>query len=229
MSTPEETKRRLSLNQVVAQNLRLARLHRGLTQVQAAEKLQVLLGKNWSAANLSLAERSAERSDRTRFFSADEVTAFCVVFDLPLSWFFLPVPDADGELPLIAPPKAREGQEPLPGLLLELIFGSDEGQALVAKRLHDLLAGHPELEGPFMKRVDVATGQASRAAIARSVEELGEWVKKLRTLATYLEEAHKQTGPEMTHALTEHVDDLYGELLAADHVKPQTRRHARPH
>jgi transcriptional regulator with XRE-family HTH domain len=228
MSAPPETKRRLSVNQLVARNLRLARLHRGLTQVEAAEKLQVFLGENWSAANLSLAERSAERSDRTRFFSADEVMAFCLVFALPLSWFFLPVPDAGGDLPLITPPKVAEGKEPLPGVILELIFGSDEGQALVAKRLHDLLDGHPEFEGPFMKKLDVATGQASRAAIERSVEELGDWVKKLRTLATYLEEAQNQTGPEMIHALTRHVDDLYGELLAADDVEPQTG-HARSH
>jgi len=227
MDSPENTRRRLSINQVIAQNLRLARLHRGLTQAQAAERLQVLLGEKWSPANLSLAERSAER-DRKRFFNADEIMAFCLVFELPLSWFFLPVPDAGGELPLIAPLKAADGNEPLPGVLLELLFGSDEGQALVAKRLHDLLEGHPELEGPFMKQLNVATGRASRAAIARSVGELGEWVTTLRTLATYLEEAKDQTGPEMNHALEQQVTDLYGELLAADDANPRTGRRAGP-
>jgi len=142
---------------------------------------------------------------------------------LPLSWFFFPPEvDAAGRLPLVAPPGVAAGREPLTGLLVELLFGNPEAQALLSKRLHDLLKDHPlEMEGPFMRYLDEATGQASRRAIEHAVGELDGWVKKLRELAVYLEEARDSTLPTMESGLQRFINDRYGQLLAEDETEPQ--------
>ena len=79
----------LTPNQVVAYNLAQARTLRQWTQDEAAEKLEPYLGRRWSKATFSAAERSIE-SDRVRQFDANEIVAFARGFDLPVSWFFLP-------------------------------------------------------------------------------------------------------------------------------------------
>jgi transcriptional regulator with XRE-family HTH domain len=85
----------MTANQLVAYNLRRARELRELTQEQAAERLEPLLGQLWSKATFSSAERSAEPERRAREFTADELLAFSAAFDLPLAWFFLPA-ETDG-------------------------------------------------------------------------------------------------------------------------------------
>jgi transcriptional regulator with XRE-family HTH domain len=79
----------LTGNQTVAYNLRRAREVHGLTQEQAAERLEPFLGERWSKATFSAAERSVE-GKRVRKFDADEVLAFAEGFGLPVAWFFLP-------------------------------------------------------------------------------------------------------------------------------------------
>src|SRR5437899_1084027 len=81
----------LTPNQVVAFNLQQARLWRGWTQQQAADALEPYLGKRWSVASMSQAERSVA-GKVVRQFSADEIVAFARAFDLPVGWFFLPPP-----------------------------------------------------------------------------------------------------------------------------------------
>lgn len=209
---------RYTPNQLVAYNLRRARELRGWTQDQAAKAIEPHLGERWSSASYSLAERSTDRPDRIRNFTADEIVAFCLAFELPLAWFlFPPDPDPHGRLPVIAPSGVKEGREPLTGLLIELVFANDEGQALLAKRLHDLLAAYPEeMEGPFMKYLSEATEQASLRAIEQATGELDTWVTKLRELAVYLESARESTLPTVRSGLRRHVGYLYGELVADD-------------
>jgi transcriptional regulator with XRE-family HTH domain len=84
---------RLTPNQVVAHNLRRARQRRGLTQHEAAERLEPFLGVRWSEAVFSAAERSVA-GKRIREFDADTIHAFARAFDLPIGFFFLP-PDAN--------------------------------------------------------------------------------------------------------------------------------------
>src|SRR5438105_15161924 len=81
----------LTANQVVGFNLQQARLWKGWTQQQAAEALEPYLGKRWSVASVSQAERSIA-GKFIRQFTADEIVAFARAFDLPLGWFFLPPP-----------------------------------------------------------------------------------------------------------------------------------------
>ncbi len=87
--SPTEPTRQITLDQVVAYNLRQARQLRGWTQIQAAEQLEPYLGERWSAAVFSAAERSFE-STRVREFTASQVIAFALGFELPTAWFYLP-------------------------------------------------------------------------------------------------------------------------------------------
>jgi transcriptional regulator with XRE-family HTH domain len=83
----------LTPNQLVAYNLRRARELRGWTQEQTARLLEPYIGIRWSKATFSAAERSVA-GGRVRQFTADELVALSLVFDLPVTWWFLP-PDED--------------------------------------------------------------------------------------------------------------------------------------
>jgi transcriptional regulator with XRE-family HTH domain len=101
---------RLTPNQMVAHNLRLAREGRELTQEQAAELLEPFLGERWSVAVFSAAERSIA-GKRVREFDADTIHAFARAFGLPIGFFFLP-PDGDAVVGLdgasVSPAEAPE-------------------------------------------------------------------------------------------------------------------------
>ena len=84
----------MTANQLVAYNLRRIREAHGLTQEQASEKLEPLMGKRWSQASFSAAESSA-KGGRVRVFDANEILAFSIAFDVPVSYFFLPVDRQD--------------------------------------------------------------------------------------------------------------------------------------
>jgi transcriptional regulator with XRE-family HTH domain len=83
----------LTPNQLVAYNLRRARELRGWTQEETAKRLEPYIGVRWSKATFSAAERSVA-GDRVRQFDADDLVSLSLVFDLPLTWWFLP-PDED--------------------------------------------------------------------------------------------------------------------------------------
>lgn len=77
-----------TINQVVAINLRLARELNKWTQAETCERLAPYLGERWSVATYSAAERSAQRTDRIRNFSANDIVAFAAAFGLPVQHFF---------------------------------------------------------------------------------------------------------------------------------------------
>ena len=215
MSQDPENPRVYTPNQVVAYNLRRARLLRGWTQDETAELLAPHLGVRWSSASYSLAERSLERPERIRNFTADEVVAFSLTFALPILWFFFP-PDLDPEglVPRIAPPGVPANQAHLPGLFIELIFGRPETQVLLRQRLMEMWKNRPaRLEGSFLKLLDDVSGLASRSAIRHTVEGLAEWAQRLRDLAAMLEASGTSTANTMEAALNRLLDDYYGELL----------------
>src|SRR3954452_24454203 len=81
-------------NRLIAYNLRALRLERGLTQDQASAILAPYVETPWSRATWSAAERSAE-ADRVRGFTADDILALSLAFDVPVSYFFLPPRPAD--------------------------------------------------------------------------------------------------------------------------------------
>src|SRR5262249_49347059 len=83
------TANQVTANQVVAYNLKRAREELGLTQELAAQRLEWYLGKRWSKASFSVAERSAE-DRRVREFDANALLAFSRAFEKPVGWFFTP-------------------------------------------------------------------------------------------------------------------------------------------
>ena len=77
-------------NQLVAANLRRIRRSQHLTQTEAGKLVEPYLGKRWSYASWSSAERSAYPGGRPRRFDADEIVAFAKAFNVPALSFFLP-------------------------------------------------------------------------------------------------------------------------------------------
>lgn len=122
----------LTPNQLVAYNLQRIRRVQGLTQEEAAERLQPHIGSLWSKAVWSAAETSIQ-SVRRREFTADEIVAFARAFEVPIAWFFLP-PDV-GDLGV-----RRNSQTPD---LLDLLFGTGVGYERVWDRVRHLIENSP--------------------------------------------------------------------------------------
>ena len=116
----------MSPDQIVAWNLKRARLLRGWTQVEAAKRLAPHIGVHWSKATYSGAERSVS-SNRIRQFSADELLAFSLTFDFPIPLFLVPPPEAESV--------GHGGSDEVVGReqYLDLLFELDEP---ARKRLH---------------------------------------------------------------------------------------------
>lgn len=79
----------VDVNQVVAYNVRQARELRGWTQEELAGRLEPYLGQRLTQAAVSSIERAWD-GERRREFDAHELLIFALVFDLPITWFFLP-------------------------------------------------------------------------------------------------------------------------------------------
>lgn len=116
-------------NRLIGLNLRRARQMGGLSQAEAALQLEPYLGVRWSSSTFSLAETSLS-GRRVRDFSADEVVAFARAFEVPVSFFYMPLPtdEADGRAPTV---------EDLDVVLMNL--------EVVEQRLVELFTAHPEL------------------------------------------------------------------------------------
>ena len=81
----------LTPNQVVATNLEAARKRKGWSQLWACNQLS-RLGLHWTRSNWAVAISTTAKGTRIRQFSADEITAFALLFDCPISNLFIPPP-----------------------------------------------------------------------------------------------------------------------------------------
>jgi hypothetical protein len=179
----------LTPNQVIAYNLAQARLWKSWTQEQACDALEPYLGKRWSKANYSAAERSVDGS-RIRQFDADEIVAFARAFDMPIGWFFLPPrPWASPGVPAkLQTPDAELLGAPL-ALLADLVFGEDHQRGLMAMRFQSFLdeLGPNKLSDAQQRVADMV--QARKEQIVRhTLGDLQQWQTQLRALANHLEE-----------------------------------------
>jgi transcriptional regulator with XRE-family HTH domain len=110
----------MTANQVVSYRLRQARLLRGWTQADAAERLAPYLGVRWSVAILSAVEVGARDGRRVRRFSADQLFALARGFEVPVLYFFVPPPEGR----LATPDAGPDGLDS--GLLFDALVGTDE-------------------------------------------------------------------------------------------------------
>ena len=180
----------LTPNQVVGYNLTQAREWKGWTQDQLAEALEPYLGKRWSKASVSQAERSVA-GKFVRQFTADEIVAFARALDLPLGWFFMPPPPwADSATPvkLSTPDKKRYGTALAE--LVDLVFGDEHGQALLELRLRSFL-DQLGTSGPLSQKQDAVRRLVSAkvdALVDHALGDLDRWQIQLRALANHLED-----------------------------------------
>ena len=188
----------LTPNQVVAYNLTQAREWKGWTQDQLAEALEPHLGKRWSKASVSQAERSVV-GKFIRQFTADEIVAFARALDLPLGWFFLPPPPwAEPATPVkLSTPDADRFGTAL-AELVDIVFGDEHGQALLELRLRAFL---DQLgAGPLSQRQH-AVHRLVRAKVdslvAHALRDLESWQTQLRALANHLEDVQTRVGNDL--------------------------------
>jgi transcriptional regulator with XRE-family HTH domain len=127
---PETTD--IDLNQVVAYNVREARLLRGWTQEDLAAQLERFIGQRLTQAGISSIERAWD-GDRRRVFDAHELLVFAMVFDLPIIYFLLP-PPGDG--------RRLAGTSRYVEELYNWVMGKGEQTGPVYQRLREL--GHTD-------------------------------------------------------------------------------------
>lgn len=181
-----------TINQVVAANLRLARVQNHWTQAQTCERLAPYLGEKWSVATYSAAERSAQRTDRIRQFSANDLIAFAAAFDVPVHYFF------DPDFPLLL---AQRNDQESP---IHFVTGRrDRAQELDADQYRrlalgtaiDLLMGLPEAtagSGPQTRTespqfLDRASRVFADPRLRPPRSELEELRTNLRKVTSFLE------------------------------------------
>jgi hypothetical protein len=179
----------LTPNQVVAFNLAQARQWKGWTQDQAAEALEPYLGKRWSKASVSQAERSIA-GKFVRNFDADEIVAFARAFELPIGWFFMPPPPQSDHPPAPVKLKSPDAEHPATALalLVDLVFGDETNQALLAMRLDALLQQRPQQLTEAQQRITSLVRRRIESLARATIDDLAEWQTRLRAMANQLED-----------------------------------------
>jgi hypothetical protein len=179
----------LTPNQVVAFNLARAREWKGWTQDQAAQALEPYLGKRWSKASVSQAERSIA-GKFVRNFDADEIVAFARAFELPIGWFFMPPPpwsDQPGVPVKLKTPDAEHLGTAL-ALLVDLVFGDETNQALLAMRLDAWLQQCPPQLTAAQQRIANLARHRIESLARATIDDLAAWQTTLRAMANQLED-----------------------------------------
>lgn len=217
--------RRYTTNQVVAHNLRLARQQRGWTQEQAAERLEPFLGVRWSKATYSAAERSSERADRVRQFTADDLLAFSAAFDVPAHYFFLPpIGKRNGtNVQVAAGDKASTRAFGL-AEYLDRVFGSDKGNELVQRRLKAILKRIPS--DPKEEHLRQATQGLVKARLSEHKDELETWRDALLGLLFVVDETHLDLFFHRSGFATTEMKNRMERLLARAEQMAQTEDEA---
>jgi transcriptional regulator with XRE-family HTH domain len=175
---------RCTANQVVAHNLRLARQQRGWTQEQAAAHLEPYLGVRWSKATYSAAERSSERSDRVRQFTADDLLAFSAAFDVPVHYFLLPPVAQNRTEPVVAANDQESARSFSLAAYLDTVFGSDKGSRRMQRRLKAILKVVPPT--PESEKLRETTRGLIEARLVEHKEELETWREALVAMLVLL-------------------------------------------
>lgn len=140
-STPDRDE--INVNAVVSYNLRAIRQRRGLTQDQVAERLAVLTGHLLTQASISAMERGPD-GQRRRRFDAHDLYMLSAVFEVPITYFFIPPPAMNGA-------ELAHTHRPLHDLVVALL-----GRERQLPDMHDRVA---ELDDP-QKAAGITAGLA---------------------------------------------------------------------
>ena len=125
----------LDVNAVVSYNIKAIRERRGWTQQSVAERLGDLTGHQLPQASISAMERSFD-GDRKRRFDAHELYLLSVVFDVPITYFFMPPPHT-GDATL------TDTERPVTDLFAATI-GTNAQQAALGDRVDEIHATNPD-------------------------------------------------------------------------------------
>lgn len=168
---------------LVSWNLRKARELRQWTQAEATQRLDSY-GLPWSVASLSDAERAWTPEGRTREFTASDLVAFSLAYDLPLAWWLLPPPpDERGDMTV----GLDRVVEPLDdATLVKLSFGSSPA---IEGRLTSL--GIPRSIADDDKRRLLALIDAQET-------QLTEWIEAVRDTRATVDQSPEHGTPNQS-------------------------------
>lgn len=127
----------ITANQLVAYNMARIRKTLGLSQEEAAERLEPHLGTRWSKTVYSTIERSYQ-GKRVRQFTGDDLVAFSRAFGVPVTYFFLPPKPEDRTIGEDTVTGVRGGDKEISWPeLFEVMFGGEMRAAFI-QRLAEL-------------------------------------------------------------------------------------------
>ncbi len=190
-------------NRLIAYNLRTLRTERGLTQDQASALLAPYVETPWSRATFSAAERSAD-GERVRGFTADDILALALAFDVPVSYFFLPPTPWDRHRQQLVLQSAGQRVE-WDDLIRGPVLGRDTWVKSVRPRVEyeevvlprDLASRADQLVYGALANKYGSTTQAANlleetAAVLRSIEEAARSAPGFEEIRRGLAEAERQ-------------------------------------
>lgn len=142
MSPPDQPPG-LDVNAVVSYNVRAIRERRGITQQQVADRLAQLTGHQLPQASISAMERGFD-GERRRRFDAHELYLLSVVFNVPITYFFLPPPTGPDELADTHRPVSE---------LYRALLGTDDQLDAVDARLAEIRIENPEAADEILSAI----------------------------------------------------------------------------
>ncbi len=125
----------LDVNAVVSYNVRAIRERRRMTQQGVADRLAQITGHHLPQASISAMERGFD-GDRRRRFDAHELYLLSQVFDVPITYFFIPPPEMDDAT-------LADSGRPVAELYRSLL-GTDAQLDVIDERLRSIGVQDPE-------------------------------------------------------------------------------------
>jgi len=198
MSASDDRRTVLTANQLISLSLTRARRDKGWTQTEASERLAPYLGARWSKATYSAAERSVERPDRIRQFTADHLLAFAAAFDMPIQMLFLPPRPDRGETELLITAGGPASTHAFSlSEYLRCTLGSPEAITRHHGRLVDVMAAAARnIPGFDMAGLNDSVRATIAARLRAHRELLDAWEDALTGLRDLLREAARDPDPE---------------------------------
>jgi transcriptional regulator with XRE-family HTH domain len=199
----------LDVNAIVSFNIRELRERRNWTQQYVAQKLSMLTGHELPQASISAMERGFD-GERRRRFDAHELYLLALVFDVPITYFFLPPPETGFE-------ELVDSGRPVSELYRTLV-GSDWQLAEMDERLTLLKIKNPEEAD---RAVSLIMGGPDRALrnwhkhyrtwrkerLAALIKEYGDELDDVAAKLGHFADAISRLGPEGYLQSLAHKDD----------------------